>query len=143
LPSRENSCRLFSHNCQLYPCQPVYRYTSFVKKENDQILQERNPKHDQTKNLPTKPQFRQILTNIQEKKYSQNHRQLAMAIQNQQHIVNRHLSMQKTMNRLDEQSRWLHEQLAEKKTFGYVRERQHKLSQAIQRHLEITAKFCA
>lgn len=47
------------------------------------------------------------------------------------------------MNRLNEQSRLLHERLTEKKTFGYVKERQHQLSQAIQRHLKITAKFCA
>lgn len=80
---------------------------------------------------------------MQEKKYIQNHRQIAMAVQNQQHILNRHLSMQKTMARLDEQSQWLHDQLAEKKTFGYVKERQYKLSKNIQRHLEITAKFCA
>lgn len=53
--------------------------------------------------------------------------------------------MQRTMNRLDEQSRLLHERLVEKKTFGYVnvKERQHRVSQAIQRHLKITAKFCA
>lgn len=51
--------------------------------------------------------------------------------------------MQRTMARLDEQSRLLHERLAEKKNFGYVKERQQQLSHAIQRHLGITAKFCS
>jgi hypothetical protein len=51
--------------------------------------------------------------------------------------------MQRAMARLDEQSRLLHEQLTEKRKFGYVKERQHQLSQAIQRHLGITAKFCS
>jgi predicted component of type VI protein secretion system len=47
------------------------------------------------------------------------------------------------MTRLDEQSRLLHERLADKKPGGYVKERQQQLSQAIQRHLRITAKFGA
>ena len=51
--------------------------------------------------------------------------------------------MQRTMSTLNEQSRLLHERLAERKPAGYVRERQKQLTHAIQRHLEITAKFCA
>ena len=140
LPSAGKSCRLFSHNCQLYPCQPVYQYTSFTKKENDKILRKRDSTIGDSKN---RSNLHELLTTIQEKKHDQNRRQLAIAVQNQHHLVNRHVSMQRTMTRLDEQSRLLHERLADKKTFGYVKERQHKLSQAIQRHLEITAKFCA
>lgn len=80
---------------------------------------------------------------MEENKHQQKHRQLATAIQNQRHQVHRHVSMQRAMARLDEQSRLLHEQLTEKRKFGYVKERQHQLSQAIQRHLGITAKFCS
>jgi hypothetical protein len=83
------------------------------------------------------------LATIQEKKHQQNRRQIALALQNQDHLVHRHVSMQRTMSKLNEQSRLLHERLAEKKPCGYTRERQHQLTQAIQRHLEITAKFCA
>jgi hypothetical protein len=50
--------------------------------------------------------------------------------------------MQRQMARLDEQSRLLHDRLVDKRTFGYVKSRQHQLSRAIQHHLQMTAKFC-
>ena len=121
----------------------MHQYTSFIRKENDVTLRKRNPTPDDASDAPAKPHLQDLLTRIQEKKYQQNRRQLATAIQNQHHLVNRHVSMQRTMARLDEQSRLLHERLAEKKNFGYVKERQQQLSHAIQRHLGITAKFCA
>ncbi len=139
LPSAETSCHLFSYNCQLYPCQPVYQYTSIIKKGHDQILQKRNSSTESSDKL----YLNELFTTIQEKKHQQNRRQLASSIHNQHHQANRYVSMQRTMARLDEQSRLLHERLAEKKTFSYVREHQYQLSQAIQRHLKITAKFCS
>ncbi len=140
LPSVGTSCRLFSHNCQLYPCQPVYQYTSFTKKEHDQTLRKRNSSTNKSTKPPKPPE---LLSTIQEKKHQQHRRQLALAIQNQDHLVHRHVSMQRTMSTLNEQSRLLHERLGERKPLGYVKERQNQLTQAIQRHLEITAKFCA
>jgi hypothetical protein len=139
LPSAGTSCRLFSHNCQLYPCQPIYQYTSILKKTNDQILQQRNSSIGDSNNL----NLRELFTTIQNKKHQQHRRQLVSAMQNQYHQVNRHVSMQRTMTTLDEQSRLLHDRLANKKIFGYIKERQHQLSQDIQRHLKITAKFCS
>jgi len=50
--------------------------------------------------------------------------------------------MQRQMARLDEQSRLLHDRLVDRRTFGYVKSRQHQLSRAIQHHLQMTAKFC-
>jgi len=142
-PTTKISCRLFSHNCQLYPCQPVYHYTSFMKKEHDQTLQERNPSIKNS-NLNSKPsRLQNLFLNIQEKKYQPNRRQLAVTINNQHHLVHRYVSMERTMKHLNEQSRLLHERLADKKTFGYIKERQYELRQAIQRHLKISAKFCA
>jgi hypothetical protein len=64
------------------------------------------------------------------------------ALHSQDHQVNRYVSMQRTIARLNEQSRLLHERLTEKKSFGFDKERQYQLSQDIQRHLNITAKFC-
>ena len=66
-----------------------------------------------------------------------------MTAHNQQHLTNRHVFMQRTMANLDEQSRVLHQRLTERRSFGYVKERQHALHQALQRHLKISAKFCA
>ena len=143
LPSTERSCRLFSHNCQLYPCQPVYQYTSFMKREHDQILQKRNSSPNSSVNSSDKSYLQKIFRTIEEKKHGQHRRQLASAVNNQQYQTNRHISMERKMTILDEQSRTLHQRLAEKKPFGYVRERQQQLSQTIQRHLNITAKFCA
>ncbi len=34
--------KTLSIKCQLYPCQPISHYTSFIKKEHDQILRQRN-----------------------------------------------------------------------------------------------------
>jgi hypothetical protein len=116
------SCHLFTHNCQLYPCQPIYHYTSFIKKEHDQILQQRNSHL------------------IQEK---QNHRQLSATAYTQHYLANRHAYMERTMARLNEQSRLLHKQLAAKKIFASVKDHQHELQQAIQRHLKMSGKFCA
>lgn len=137
------SCQLFSSNCQLYPCQPVYHYSSFIRKENDRTLCERTYQRDSTSSQSNRPEWHEAFVKIQEKKYEKNRRPMMAAIQNQNHLVNRHLSMQRTMAKLDEQSRLLKEKLNDKRTFGYVREHRQKLSNAIQRHLEISAKVCA
>ena len=137
------SCTLFSNDCQFYPCQPVYQYTSFVKKENDKLLRQRNPQRNPLPSQVSRPEWQETITRIQENKYKQSHRPLAFAVQNQNHLVNRHISMQRTMNKLDEQSRLLRERLADKKTFGYIKEQRQKLSKEIQRHLEVSAKVCA
>ncbi len=119
------SCHLFSNNCQLYPCQPIYHYTSFIKKEHDRTLRQRNLFN---KN-PTSSNIANLFLNNQEKT-------------SQHHLAIRHVHMKRTMLLLDEQSRLLHERLTDKKCFGYVKEHQHELKKAIQRHLEISAKFC-
>jgi hypothetical protein len=124
------SCHFFSHNCQLYPCQPIYRYTSFMKKEHDQTVQERNPSATNSNRTPSR-------------NTSANSRPLSSALHTQRHLAKRHAYMEHTKARLDEQSRLLHEQLAEKKNFGYVKDHQHELQQAIQHHLKLSAKFCA
>jgi hypothetical protein len=116
------SCRLFSQNCQLYPCQPIYHYTSFIKKEHDQTLKYGNPSH---------------LPNL-----ISNHQQLEIKSHDQHHLANRYVSIARKVSLLNEQSRLLHERLADKKSFGYIKEDQYKLRQAIQRHLKISAKFC-
>ncbi|CAF3748736.1 unnamed protein product [Rotaria sp. Silwood1] len=143
LPSTGRSCHLFSHNCQFYPCQPIYEYTSFVKKENDQTLRKRNLSRRNSIQSSHTPHIKNILTTIHEREHQQYRRQLELVMQNQHHLAHRHVSMQRTMSTLDEQSRLLHEQLTNKKTFGYNKERQHQLSKAIQNHLKVTAKFCA
>lgn len=87
--------------------------------------------------------LKEFLTRIGERKQQNKSRQYQLAMQSQSHLIHQHVSMQRTMTKLEEQSRVLHERLSEKKTFGYDKERQHKLSQAIQSHLRISAKFCA
>lgn len=144
LPPAGKSCQLFSHHCQLYPCQPVYQYTSFIKKENDQTLRKRNPTVDQGPlKAANSSKLEELFTAIEEKKHHQNRRQLAVTVRNQHHLTNRHIFMERSMANLDEQSRQLHQRLTDRKSFGYVKERQHGLRQALQRHLEISAKFCA
>lgn len=141
MPREGQSCRLFSHNCQLYPCQPVYQYTSFVRKENDRCLIQRE--NFQRENLSNESTKDWTSNRIQEKKYYQNRRQITLARHNQNYLVNRYVSLQRTQNRLNEESQRLHERLAERKLFGRVKEHRHQLTQDIQRHLQITAKFCA
>jgi len=119
------SCHLFSNNCQLYPCQPIYHYTSFIRKEHDRTLRQRNSLNKNS----TSSNHENLFLNNQEKN-------------SQHHLAIRHVYMKRTMLLLDEQSRLLHERLTDKKSFGYVKEHQHKLKKAIQRHLEISAKFC-
>ena len=140
-PPVGESCTLFSNQCQLYPCQPVYRYTSFMKREHDRTVRERNVSTPTSSS--TSSQLQQLFSSIQEKKHQPNRRQLAVTIQNQHYLLKRHVSMQRTMATLDEQSLRLHTQLTDKATFGYARERRHDLSRAIKRHLETSAKFCA
>ena len=134
------SCRLFSQNCQLYPCQPVYQYTSLVKKENDRCLIRRETGRDDASKEPLKEW---TPSRIQERKYYQNRRQITLALHNQNYLVNRYVSLQRTQTRLNEESQRLHERLAERKPFGRAKEHRHQLSQDIQRHLQITAKLCA
>lgn len=117
--TKRSSCRLFSQNCQLYPCQPIRHYTSFIGKEHDQTLIQRNSSSPLV---------------IQE-----NRRQLAF---NQQHLAHRHRQMKRTKSLLDEQSRLLHERLNDKKSFAYIKDERYELKQDIQRHLNISAKFC-
>jgi hypothetical protein len=113
-----------------------------IKKEHDQILQKRNTSIENSPKSPDISRARNLFTIIEHIKHQPDRRQLASAIQNQHHQVNRHVSMQRQMARLDEQSRLLHERLVDKRTFGYVKSRQHQLSRAIQHHLQMTAKFC-
>jgi hypothetical protein len=114
-----------------------------MKKEHDQTLKERNPSSKNSNLNSNRSHLQNLFLNIQEKKYQPNRRQLAVTINNQNHLVHRYVSMERTMTHLNEQSRLLHERLADKKTFGYIKERQYELRQAIQRHLKISAKFCA
>lgn len=137
--NQTESCRLFSAKCRLYPCQPVHYYQSFLKKEHDQCLMpQEEEKENQADDL-----FKHWSTRSQEKKYYQSRRQITLAQHNQNHLLHRYVSLQRTQARLDEESRRLHERLAEKKLFGRAKEHRHQLSQDIQRHLLITAKFCA
>ncbi|CAF3299908.1 unnamed protein product [Rotaria socialis] len=144
LPAIGTSCRLFSHDCQLYPCQPVNQYTSFLGRHHDKTLRKHNPStENSTKASNTAAHLKEFLKTVDEKKHEHSSRQLALAIQNQNHLVHRHISLQRTKTRLDEQSRLLYERLTQKKILGYDKERQQKLSQAIESHLKVTAKFCA
>ncbi|CAF1030491.1 unnamed protein product [Rotaria sp. Silwood1] len=143
LPSTEVPCRFFPQKCQLYPCQPVYQYTSFMKKEHDQTLQQRNSSNENSDVDSFSSSFQDLFTNIQNKKYQPNRRQLALTIDNQYRLANRHNSIKRTKTSLDEQSRLLYERLTEKKNFTFTNNSQHNLKQAIQRHLRISAKFCA
>lgn len=132
----EKSCRLFSSNCKLYPCKPVYNYTSFIKKGNDRTIRAREPTI-----VPSTPvHWREMFGNMEEDLSRQG---FALTLRNQYHLANRHLSMKRTMTRLDEQSRLLHERLVDKKQFVKTREDHNQLKQAIKRHLDISAKFCA
>jgi hypothetical protein len=138
-----SSCHLFSKDCQLYPCQPIYHYKSFIKKEHDKTLRERNPSNKNSDLNSNVSHFQNLLTNLQQTKYQKNRRQLTATISNQNRLANRYISMERTKTRLDEQSRLLHERLYDKKKFAYVKEDQYEIKQAIKRHLEISAKFCA
>ena len=135
------SCDLFSHDCQLYPCQPIYHYRSFIKKEHDQTLRIRHPSNEDFK--PICSPLQNLRTNIEEKKYQLNRRQLVLTMHNQYRLANRYVNLKRTNERLDEQSRLLRERLTDKKKFAYVKESHYEIKQAIQRHLEISAKFCA
>jgi hypothetical protein len=139
----QSSCHFFSHDCQLYPCQPIYHYRSFMKKEHDQTLRERTLSTEPTDFDSNASHLQNLFTNIQQNKYQKNRRQLAAAMQNQNRLANRHISMERIKTRLDEESRLLHERLYDKKKFAYVKEDQYEIKQAIKRHLEISAKFCA
>jgi hypothetical protein len=114
-----------------------------MKKEHDQTLQERNPSNKPSDSNSNSSHLRNLLTNIQQNKYQKNRRQLLATMNNQSRLANRHISMERTKTRLDEQSRLLHERLYDKKKFAYVKEDQYEIKQAIKRHLEISAKFCA
>ncbi|CAF2755512.1 unnamed protein product [Rotaria sp. Silwood2] len=142
-PSTGIPCRFFSQQCQLYPCKPVYQYTSFIKKEHDQTLRQRNPLNENLDSNSFSSDLQELFTNIQDKTYQSNSRQLALTIHHQYHLANRHDSIKRSKTSLDEQSRLLHERLTEKKNIGYTKNTQHDLKQAIQRHLRISAKFCA
>lgn len=137
----ESSCRLFSQNCQLYPCQPMHQYTSFMRKENDQTNRERQPSMVTSSSslLSSNSHWQNISSNMEE---NQSRQEFALTFRNQRYLASRHLSMSRTMARLDEQSRLLRERLADKKQFLHPKEEQSALRQAIKRHLEISAKFC-
>jgi hypothetical protein len=72
-----------------------------------------------------------------------NRSQFAITLRNQYHLANRHVYMERTKERLDEQSRLLHDRLTDKKNFNYAKEHRRELKHAIYRHLESSAKFCA
>ncbi|CAF1125974.1 unnamed protein product [Didymodactylos carnosus] len=146
LPTTE-SCTLFSSNCQFYPCQPVYKYTSFTNREKDRTCQIRT-KSDQQMNPPStnsnekNTTAHDLFKTINEKRKKQGQKQLSSLSLNQNDLIYRYIALRKTNARLDEQSKYLKEQLADKTTYGYQRERQKNLSRAIARHTKITAKFC-
>ncbi|CAF4107611.1 unnamed protein product [Rotaria sordida] len=110
--------------------------TSFINKEHDQILQQRNLSNKNSN-------VNSFSSNLQEEKYQSNCRQLVLTIHHQYHLVNRYDSIKRIQTSLDEQSRLLHKQLFEKKNIDFTNNYQHNLKQAIQRHLRISAKFCA
>ncbi|UJR14926.1 hypothetical protein I4U23_001908 [Adineta vaga] len=139
LPPIKSYCYLTSQQCQLYPCQPIYQYTSFMAKDHDQTLRQQNL----TNNDVEGNYFQNLLRNLQDRKYHPERRQLTAVVKNQHHLANRHAYMRDTKARLDEQSRLLHERLTDKRMFGYRKERQNELHQSIKRHLEISGKFCA
>ncbi|CAF5080959.1 unnamed protein product [Rotaria sp. Silwood1] len=114
-----------------------------MKKEHDQTLQQRNSSNENSDVDSFSSSFQDLFTNIQNKKYQPNRRQLALTIDNQYRLANRHDTIKRTKTSLDEQSRLLYERLTEKKNFTFTNNSQHDLKQAIQRHLRISAKFCA
>ena len=140
-PTQNSSCNLFSRNCQLYPCQSVYHYQSFLKPEHDQTFQQRKSSDETLPPISNSSYLQTIVADLKDKHYEHNRRQLTATIQNQSHRAHRHVHVQRTMNHLNEQSQLLRERLTDKKQFGYVKERQYELKQAIQRHLTIAARF--
>ncbi|CAF1275376.1 unnamed protein product [Rotaria magnacalcarata] len=136
-------CRLFSKNCQLYPCQPVYEYTSFNTKDHDQTLRRRNSSGDSSHSDSSSSNLQELVSEIKEQKYEPDRRQLALTIDNQYHLANRHNFMARTKTNLDAESRLLQERLAEKTKFDHDKDYRINLKPAIQRHLKISAKFCA
>ena len=114
-----------------------------MKQESDRVLRQRQHTHDNATTATPVSHLPELLTaphDGQSQRSSRRH--LAVAIQNQDHLVHRHVSMQRAMTILDEQSRLLHERLGERKPLGYDKQRQHQLTQAIERHLKVSAKFC-
>lgn len=137
-------CNLFSKNCQLYPCQPVYHYTSFMTKDHDQTLRKRNPSVDDSSTDNSISNVQELITELHQEKHQTEHRQLAFTIRNQSRLANRYDFITRTKLHLDEQSRLLQEQLTDKrKFFGHDKDYRDILKPAIQRHLNISAKFCA
>ncbi|CAM4938081.1 unnamed protein product [Rotaria socialis] len=143
LPPVGTQCRLFSKNCQLYPCQPVNEYTSFNTKDHDQTLRRRNSSVDSFHTESSSPSLQELVSEIKEKTYEPNRRQLALTIDNQYHLANRHDFITRTKAHLDAESRLLQERLAEKTKFDHDKDYRNSLKPAIQRHLKISAKFCA
>ncbi|CAF0732007.1 unnamed protein product [Adineta steineri] len=134
LPSRKTPCNLFSHNCQFYPCQPVYQYTSFMTKDHDRTLQKRSLSVENSTNNSN-------VSSVHDS-FKQNRRQLPPLTRNQYYELHRHMSIQRKKVELDKQNLLLRERVTDRKTFGYIKTQQRQLSQAIKHHLQISAKFC-
>ena len=114
-----------------------------MKQDNDHVLRQRQHAHDDAAIGTDGSRLPELLTALHDGQSQRpSRRHLAVAIQNQDHLVHRHESMQRAMAVLDEQSRLLHERLGERKPLGYDKQRQHQLTQAIERHLKVSAKFC-
>lgn len=132
----QRSCRLFAKDCRMYPCQPLTHYKSFMKPENDCRL-------DEILVDETSGKLQDLFSTIQEKKYEQHRRQLAVTVQNQNHLTNRHIFMQRTKEKLDEQSRILREQSSHRRYATNLPNRRDPFQQALKQHLQISAKFCS
>lgn len=140
LPPIQSRCHISSRHCSLYPCQPIYHYTSFMSKARDQTLRERNSAQEYESETN---HFQNLLEQLEKKEYHPTRRQMTRVMENQRRSANRHAYIMDTKTRLDEQSRLLQEQLTGKRMFGYKKEQENGLHRAIKRHLEISAKFCA
>lgn len=134
--SSHSSCQLFSKDCALYPCQPLSHYKSFMKPENDRRLDEPETNDPSIK-------LQDLISTVREKKHEQHRRQIAVTVQNQHHLTNRHVFMQRTMEKLDEQSRLLHEQFTHRRALLNLSQRRDPFQQRLKHHLQISAKFCA
>ena len=111
----------------MYPCQPIYHYTSFTKQEYVQTLPQRTSSAENSNMNCAPSNFRELLVKIQKHKHQQSYRQLAVIIHNQYHLANRHDSLKRNATNLNEQSRVLQEKLTDKKRFSYINENHYVL----------------
>ncbi|UJR31755.1 hypothetical protein I4U23_019233 [Adineta vaga] len=108
-----------------YPSKPIQRSTNVMKNET----------------FPKRSSSITCSHNIHVISPENKHRRLESARRNHDYEINRHLIIERKKTLLDKQNLQLQEQINDKRTFGYDKVRQRQLSQAIQRHLQISAKF--